>query len=37
MKHIEDPLAILLAQIVMIILVARLFWLGFQDWTANRL
>jgi hypothetical protein len=35
MEHnFEDPLAILLAQIVMIILVAR--FLGFQkDWTAN--
>jgi hypothetical protein len=35
-KHnFDDPLAILLAQIVMIILVARLL-VGFQeDWTAN--
>jgi hypothetical protein len=31
MKHNFDDLAILLAQIVMIILVARLFWLGFQE------
>jgi hypothetical protein len=34
--QLDDPLAILLAQIVMDYLVVRLFELGFQeDWTAN--
>ncbi len=30
-QNLHHPLAILLAQIVTIILVARFFWLGFQE------